>query len=277
VFGGAGRLDSAAIRLPDPRSNEPPWSTLTRDRIRPELTLTASHDIVRFFDPTGRELARPSTNDLVLFAGANATAGRLHAAIGPLAHFWFARGTEGPEEQRQAAGALIRVAQLLPSPNSGLDRAVTPMLVAESFWLDDYRRADFQATIRLGVGSLTLWPRGAIGWGERLPLSGLLVLGGPQGFPGLPAGSRRGDRRAFGAIAATYPIAGPVFARMEIGRGTTTMAGDSRIAVDPLSASGWVNGGELGLAADTPVGPLIVSYGVATGGVRAVKLRLGSF
>lgn len=267
----------AALRLPDPRANEPPWSTLTRDRIRPELSVTASHDVVRFFEESVRELSRPATTDLVVFSGASAAAGGLQVTVGPLAHLWSARGTGGVDEHHQAIGALVRAAHFFPVPATGFDRTTVPMLVGESLWLDDYRRTDFQATLRAQVGPVALSARGAVGWGERLPLSALLALGGPQGFPGLPVGVRRGDRRSFAAIAASISVAGPIHARVELGSGRTMMAGGPQLIVDPLVASGPVDGGEIGLAADTPVGPLIISYGIATGGFRGVKLRLGSF
>jgi hypothetical protein len=38
---------------------------------------------------------------------------------------------------------------------------------------------------------------------------------------------------------------------------------------------GWVTGGDAGLAADTPIGPLTISYGVATAARRVFKLRVG--
>jgi len=38
---------------------------------------------------------------------------------------------------------------------------------------------------------------------------------------------------------------------------------------------GWVTGADVGIAADTPLGPLTISYGVATGGSRVFKLRIG--
>jgi hypothetical protein len=42
------------------------------------------------------------------------------------------------------------------------------------------------------------------------------------------------------------------------------------------AASGWVSGGELGLAADTPIGPFLIGYGLASTGRPVFKIRLGS-
>ena len=58
--------------LPDPRSDEPPWSMLTRDLLRPTMSLTASHETIRLYDAAGHELARPSTRDAIGMVGARA-------------------------------------------------------------------------------------------------------------------------------------------------------------------------------------------------------------
>jgi NTE family protein len=58
--------------LPDPRSDEPPWSMLTRDLLRPMISLAASHETVRLYDVDGHEIARPSTRDLIGLVGASA-------------------------------------------------------------------------------------------------------------------------------------------------------------------------------------------------------------
>jgi hypothetical protein len=41
-------------------------------------------------------------------------------------------------------------------------------------------------------------------------------------------------------------------------------------------AEGWITGADFGLAADTPLGPATISYGISTSGQRVFKLRVGS-
>ena len=74
----------------------------------------------------------------------------------------------------------------------------------------------------------------------------------------------------FATLAISHVLMGPVHWRVEGGRGYTRW-----ITPLPLLTAGWVSGADVGLAADTPIGPLILSYGVATTARRVFKLRVG--
>jgi len=89
-------------------------------------------------------------------------------------------------------------------------------------------------------------------------------------------GERRGDRMAFTAVALSHPLIGSLYWRFDAGRGWTWLANDTSSALGPTQAAGWVTGADAGIAADTPLGPLTISYGVATSGRRVFKLRIGS-
>jgi NTE family protein len=266
------------VALPDPRSDAPPWSTLVRNLLRPEVSLTGSHEIVRVYDGRGREQDRPSSRDLFVFAGVVGTptaAWRL--VLGPAVHVWSARGVALPTDDRErGVGGLLRAARLLRLPSTGPDLNVVPTVAAEGFWLDRYRRADVHADVRFTLGQLILRPRAAAGWGESLPLSALFTLGGPQGFPGLRPGERRGDQFAFASLAALHRVRGPLYLRAEVGRGRTALIRARNPELLTAAASGWVSGGELGLTADTPLGPFLLAYGVASTERPVFKIRLGN-
>ena len=43
-----------------------------------------------------------------------------------------------------------------------------------------------------------------------------------------------------------------------------------------MAAEGWVSGGEAGLTTDTPLGPFLIGYGIATTDRPVFKIRLGN-
>jgi predicted acylesterase/phospholipase RssA len=275
---GTARGVPEQVTLPDPRSEAPPWSTLVRNLLRPELSLTGSHEIVRLYDGRGHEQDRPSSRDLFVFAGVIGTpAAGWRLVLGPAAHVWSTRSAALPtDEQERAFGGLVRAARLFSLPSAGPDLNVVPTVAAELFWLDRYRRADVQADVRFQLGPLILRPRAAAGWGEFLPLTALFTLGGPQGFPGLRIGERRGDQFAFASLAVLRRIRGPLYARGEVGRGRTAFAHARHPEVLSTAATGWVSGGEVGLMADTPLGPFLIGYGLASNERPVFKIRLGT-
>ena len=256
--------------LPDPRSDEPPWSMLTRDLIRPTMSLTASHETVRLYDVAGREVARPSTRDLVGSVGASAAfSGGWQGLLGPIVHLWR-DDASGTNQSVTAAGALFRVARLWAPRTSGPDQSTPPTLVGELLWTDHYRRALASADVITEYHGFQLRSRASFGAGRALPIGAQLRLGGSLGFPGLMPDERRGDRAGFATLALSHPLLGPVHWRVEAGRGYTHW-----VTPSPLLAGGWVSGADAGLASDTPIGPLILSYGVATSARRVFKLRVG--
>ena len=259
--------------LPDPRSDEPPWSMLTRDLLRPTLSLTGSHETVRLYDAAGHELARPSTRDLVGSVGASAAfSGGWQALLGPLVHLWR-DDASGTNQTETAVGGLLRVAHLWVPPRSGPDQSTPPAVVGELLWTDHYRRALASADLVAEHFGFQLRSRASFGAGRALPLAAQLRLGGSlgsPGFPGLMPDERRGDRAGFAALALSHALLGPVHWRVEGGRGYTHW-----ITPSPLLTDGWVSGADVGLAADTPIGPLILSYGVATVARRVFTLRVG--
>lgn len=109
-----------------------------------------------------------------------------------------------------------------------------------------------------------------------MPLTALFPLGGPQGFPGLRIGERRGDQFAFASLALLRRIRGPLYARVELGRGRTVIAHPEHAEVLATAGRGWVTGGEVALTTDTPLGPFLIGYGIATTDRPVFKIRLGN-
>lgn len=269
-------LASAQVSLPDPRSDQPPWSTLATSLPRPELSLTFTNETVRLFDERGRSHAEPRTRDLVVFGGfgrAFATGQRI--AIGPVAHFWSASGTESPDDDDHAFGAMARAMHTLPAPTGGPDPNREPYIALEAMWLTEYHRVHGQAEFELHLGKLILRPRGAVGWSDGLPLGAQFVLGAPREFPGLRPGERRGDRYAFGALALIRRVVGPLYVRVEAGGGRTSFADPLRAEIMDDVGQGWIRGFDAGLVTDTPLGPISLAYGLSSTNRSVLKVRFG--
>ena len=268
------RPGSFTEHLPDPRSDARPWSMLTRDLLRPALSLTGTRETVRQYDAVGHEVARPATRDIVAFAGAAATfRGGWQGAVGPLEHVWWENATTPVSHARNATGGLVRAARLFAVRTNGPDQSSIPVIAGEFLWTNEYHRALATADLMLERRGFQLRTRGSYGAGSDLPVSSQLVLGGAGGFPGLMTGERRGDRAAFASAALSHILAGSLYWRVDVGRGVTRLLGDS--ASLGTRARGWITGADAGVAADTPLGPLTVSYGVSSGGRRVFKLRVG--
>ncbi len=264
------------IRLPDPRSDTPPWSTLARDLFRPEISITGSREIIRIYDGRGREGEQSSTHDLVLFTGVGATpaAGR-RVVLGPIVHMWSSRSTLLRDDDREAFGGMLRGARYLAPPVEGPDANMIPAIAAEVLWLNRYRRFDVHADVAFELGPFILRPRAAAGWGENLPLGAQFIMGGAEGFPGIRTGERRGDRLAFGSLTMLRRITGPVYARAEAGIGRTSFSRDGLQGPVADVGDGIVRGVEVGLTTDTPIGAFLIGYGISSTDRAVFKIRLG--
>jgi hypothetical protein len=264
--------------LPDPRSDRPPWSMLTRNLLHSEFALTGSREIVRLYDDRGHERDRPSTRELVLFAGIGVTptAGQ-RIVLGPVAHLWNVRSGGAPlVDEAHALGGMVRAARWFAVPAVGPDISAVPTVATEALWLDRYRRADALADLRFRRGEFVLRPRATLGWGRDLPLDAQFVLGGARGFAGLRTGERRGDRVASLSLAVLRNFAGPFYLRAEAGAGYTSLEHSRPFEGLQQMGRGWVQGVELGVASDTPFGSFSIGVGVATTDRPVFKVSLGS-
>jgi len=270
------RPGSLTELLPDPRFDEPPWSMLTRDLVRPVLSLTGTRQTIRLYDADGHELSSPATRDVFAFGGVMATfGGGWQAALGPVEHLWWDNATTPAMQADNATGGLFRVARLFAVRTTGPDQSSIPAIAGEALWTNRYRRALATADFMSEDRGFQLRTRGSLGAGDDLPLAAELVLGGLGGFPGLMTGERRGDRMGFASAALAHPLVGSLYWRIDVGRGWTNLVNKNASALGTQQAEGWVTGADAGIAADTPLGPLTISYGVATGGSRVFKLRIG--
>jgi hypothetical protein len=281
LLDAAADSDSGPIRhvpLPDPRSDRPPWSMLTRNLLHSEFAITGSREIVRLYDDRGHERDRPSTRDLVLFGGIGVTpsAGQ-RFVLGPVAHLWNVRSGSAPDvDEAHAIGGMARAARWFAVPAVGPDLSAVPTIATEVLWLDRYRRADALADLRFQRGEFVLRPRATIGWGRDLPLDAQFVLGGERGFPGLRTGERRGDRAASLSLAVLRRIPGPFYLRAATGAGYTALDHSRPFSGLTQMAHGWVQGVELGVASDTPFGSFSIGAGVSTTVRPVFKVCLGS-
>jgi hypothetical protein len=245
--------------------------------VKPRANLILSHEIVRLYDESGGEVGRPSTLDALVFTGAAvAPWSGWQMSAGPIAHVWSAH--EPGLEHRDANvtwGSTINVARFFAPADAGPDLDMIPRVSAEATWTRSYRRLGTQADLRFHIGQLIVQPRGSVGWGEQLPLSAQFVLGGEEGFPGLPTGERRGERMGFASVAFLKRTFGPVYVRCEVGGGQSFYATAPLADSTARGAAGRVTGVESGFATDTPVGQLYIGVGAASNGRQVFKLRLG--
>ena len=272
----SGEVADGRIRLPDPRADTPPWSTVALDLFRPEVSLTGSRSVIRVYDDDGHERHQPTSLDAVMFAGVGATpvAGR-RVVIGTVAHLWATRDTPAGTVEGHAIGGMLRAARSFPAMAAGPETNTISAVVIEAMWLDGYHRAGVYGDVAFDLGPFIFRPRAAAGWGEDLPVGAQFVMGGADGFPGLRTGERRGERFAFAALSMAHPLAGPIYFRAEVGVGTTAFAPGQGAAAIPDAATGSVEGGEVGLAIDTPLGPFLLGYGASTNGRGMFRIRLG--
>lgn len=226
--------------------------------VTPTLTAEIATESVRRFDLDHNEVPPFDTREIRVFAGLEHELGSgWTVAAGGVAMSW----REPASGDSHAAGALLRVARV--------DRFAARTVLAEAEMSPTVKRVALVASPAIRAGALSLQPRLRLGWGQRLPLQYTFALGGNDGFPGVHIGELRGDREAMAGLAVTLAVKGPLVITAEAAAGRSGLGGPL------LDSTGWVAGGRAGVGADTPIGPVRVDYGRASGGRDALRVRLG--
>jgi hypothetical protein len=228
-----------------------------RQLMTPTLTLRLASESVRRFDAGGEELEPDQTKEIKAFLGVERYLGRdWQLSLGAVTHDWS-------EEARDLStvGGTIQVTKTSPSTGREVQGSLT--------WAGAYHGASVQAEASSRLGTLRLRPRIRFGWGERLPIQAAFPLGGENGFPGLHIGERRSNREALVGVLMTYPVLGPLLARIELDVGRSSQGGPV------LDSDGWQFGGRIGVGAETPLGPVRFEYGRNTAGRGSTFVRLG--
>jgi hypothetical protein len=227
-------------------------------KLKPSTLFDFSNETIRLFSSTDHLVGTTRTQDFLFATGASPDiASGIGAALGFETRAWA--DSSGPWQS--TVGGFLR---LTAGPAVG-----DPWLSAQGEWTTAYQRVSLTASGVSTIGSLRLTPRIEYDWGQQLPLELTTPLGRDDGFAGLPIGDRRGDRVAFGEIGVTYPVLGPIVARIE------AMGGASATGGPMLPQTGWLAGVRGGFGADTPVGPVRVEYGTSGDDRRQLFLRIG--
>lgn len=265
------------VRLPDPRLDVRPWSTVFFQLVRPRLSVSGLREIVRLHDARDRERARASSRDGIVFLGAIGTpTPTWQIALGPVAHAWrLDRGALHDSRTHVAWGGLASAARIVASDAVSPVVASPTIVAAEALWLDRYWRVGGEWSVNVPLRHVVMRHRAAAAWGERLPVSRLPAVGGSYGFPGLHRDSWRTTRTASATVGALYRITGPLAAYTDVGAGWTSLD----MAASPLlvedAARGTLAGAEIGVTATTPLGGVTLGYGRTTRGGSVLRIQLG--
>jgi hypothetical protein len=226
--------------------------------VNPALTATYRQDEIRAYSPTQQVLGETKTNDVSIVAGAeNEAPVGWSIGAGLLTRLWSAPGRP----------TVTTLGPTITARDQGGGDAI---LVRANFtYTPRYGAFDVDATDPVKIGRLTLAPRLQYAIGTHLPLELTYPLGLGEGFAGLRFDNNRGDREATAAVESRYPIWGPVAVSIEL------MTGDSRFGGSVVPDGRWLLGARGGIVADTPFGPVRFEYGGASGGQRALFIRLG--
>jgi NTE family protein len=181
--------------------------------------------------------------------------------------------------QQGALQLRVKVDQLdslnFPREGFGFTASVfdsTPSLGAD----DSYTKwdADFLAAYSVKRHTLSVGLKGGGSLRGTLPAYDEFSLGGFMQLSGFKTFQLYGANLAFGRLVYTYQLDRGAFfkgtylgASLESGR-----VGTPLVATNP---STWQTGGSLFVAVDTPLGPVYLAYGAATGGNRSAYFFLG--
>ena len=141
---------------------------------------------------------------------------------------------------------------------------------------DSYTKwdAEFLGAYALGPHALSVGAKGGGALRNTLPGYDQFSLGGFLQLSGFKTFQLYGSELAFGRLVYTYQLE-----RAALFQGTYLGAsleyGRVREPLVPSNPSGWQTGGSLFIAVDTPIGPVYLAYGVATGGNHSAYFYLG--
>lgn len=149
----------------------------------------------------------------------------------------------------------------------------SPSMVVEAIALDDWQRVRLEVTRRDTIAGVTIEPRLRLGAGRSLPLQEQFVLGGLDGFAGLPLLAVRGDHEAFASVVLRVPVVRRLHARVEPMVGALGIGG---LRGGSGAYTGDLLGGvRAGLELETPFGPIRVEEGFSGRGPRQALIRVG--
>jgi NTE family protein len=214
-------------------------------------------DHVRQFDSAGEQVAVARTRQAEGRLGVERPFFRTWSAEVSGSVLWW----RNPDRSTQdALGARFEL--------SHVDRDLIEDFRLRATWNEEFKRIVVDVDPSFQAGRLVVNPHLRAGAGTDLPLQYTLPLGGDDGFAGYHIGELRGDREAFGGLALAYPLLGRLYVRAEV------MAGRVATGGGLLDDGGWHTGARGGVAADTPVGPMRVEFGIS-GDREALFVRLG--
>jgi hypothetical protein len=252
--GSAARILLGAWRTVSPGPAPP----VAPPRRCPDPRVRVGTEMVHGFGTDGRD-APPDTRELMVYADCERTLGRdWRVSAGLRGYAWRTPG----RPDRQDLESAVRLARA-PSGK-------TVLVFLDLSWSPRYHRGVLHLERPFDLARFRLRPFLRLASGDRLPFGLGFWPGGLDGFPGLGSGERRGEREVTLALDASHPVAGPLSFRVLAAAGRTADGGAL------LHRSGWLAGARAGLNLTTRFGLLRLEYGRATGGHRALFVRVGN-
>lgn len=227
---------------------------------RPFVSGYIARESIRRFTPNGDLIEPERTREAKGMIGLERRFGsEWRVAAGGLAHAWDAPGSG----RTNGLGGFLSLSSGPRYRPSGV--------WAEGALTQAYSRVEAEVREELPVAGFRLTPALRFGYGRHLPLVSTFLLGGSDGFPGLNIGEFRGDRELYASVTVAHTLLGPVEARFTAASGQAAYGGPT------LPQGRWQAGGRVGLAAETPIGPIRVEYGVARRERNGFFVRLGDW
>ena len=229
-------------------------------RLRPFVHGQLTWEDVRQFTPQGADLPSIAYRD-------RSVAGGLELRIGSEWQLALEGNFQGWDSDSASADEAVgAVARLSSGPHFRPGRFLAAGEVNQVF-----RRVEGEVRHRFSIGHFEMTPGASIGWGDSLPVAKTFQLGGTDGFPGYHIGELRGDRMAFAQLTIDRLLVGPVGGRLRAATGQVADGGPL------IPQHDWEVGFGVGLTATSPVGPIVLEYGIAVGGQDRFLLRVGEW
>lgn len=167
----------------------------------------------------------------------------------------------------RAGGGRLRLQRF-----AGFDQS---QYLLEGLYTSSYQRALAEAKVLLSLRRVGVRGLFRAGLGNDLPLQLTFPLGGSEGFPGIRPSQLRGDREFSAQTEFWYRVVGPVEIQLTLGAGQIYFHGEAPSGPGTFYESeDWLFGARAGLGAETPVGPVKVGFGWASGGRDALFVRM---